>query len=60
MALGNSESEVVYSIAGRFARLERKLDPAGKAEIERLTDGKGLKELTGYLITPIDPERQIE
>ncbi len=60
VALGNTESEVISSIAGRFARLERKLDAAGKAEIERLTDGKGLKELTGDLIASIDPERQIE
>jgi type I site-specific restriction endonuclease len=31
VALGNTESEVVSSIAGRFARLERKLDAVGKA-----------------------------
>ncbi|MFA7405747.1 MAG: type I restriction-modification enzyme R subunit C-terminal domain-containing protein [Pelobacteraceae bacterium] len=60
VALGNTESEVVSSIAGRFARLEKKLDSAGKAEIEKLTDGKGLKELTGDLIASIDPERRIE
>ena len=59
VALGNSESEVISSIAGRFARLERKLDPAAKAEIEMLTNGKGIKELTGDLISAIDPERQI-
>lgn len=60
VALGNSESEVISSIAGRFARLERKLDPAGKADIEKLTNGRGLKEITGDLIAAIDPERQIE
>ncbi|HBA70795.1 MAG TPA: type III restriction endonuclease subunit R, partial [Geobacter sp.] len=60
VALGNTESEVISSIAGRFARLEKKLDQAGKAEIEKLTDGKGLKELTSDLIASIDPERQIE
>lgn len=59
VALGNTESEVISSIAGRFARLEKKLDPAGKSEIERLTGGKGLKELTVALIAAIDPERQI-
>jgi len=60
VALGNTESEVISSIAGRFARLEKKLDLAGKAEIEKVTDGKGLKELTRDLIAAIDPERQIE
>jgi len=59
VALGNTESEVVSSIAGRFARLEKKLDPASKGEIEKLADGKGLKELTSELISSIDPERQI-
>jgi len=59
VALGNSESAVISSIAGRFARLEKKLDPAGKAEIERLANGRGLKEITGNLMTAIDPERQI-
>ena len=40
--------------------MERKLDPAGKADIEKLTHGRGLTELTGDLIAAIDPERQIE
>ena len=60
VALGNTESEVISSIAGRFARLEKKLDPAGKAEIEKLANGKRLKALTVDLIAAIDPERQIE
>jgi type I restriction enzyme R subunit len=60
VALGNTESEVVSSLAGRFARLERKLDATAKADVERLSGGRGLKEITGDLIASIDPERQIE
>ena len=60
VALGNTESEVVSSIAGRFARLEKKLDSAGQAEIAKFAGGKGLNQLTADLIAAIDPERQIE
>ena len=60
VALGNTESEVISSIAGRFARLEKKLDSAGRGEIAKLAGGRGLKELTASLVAAIDPERQIE
>ena len=60
VALGNTESEVISSIAGRFARLEKKLDSAGQSEIADLAGGKVLKQLTAELISAIDPERQIE
>jgi len=60
VALGNTESEVISSIAGRFARLEKKLDSAGQSEIAELAGGKGLKQLAAELISAIDPERQIE
>jgi type I restriction enzyme R subunit len=60
VALGNSESEVISSIAGRFARLEKKINKEENEEIRKLTGCKGLKELTAELIAAIDPERQIE
>jgi type I restriction enzyme R subunit len=46
VALGNSESEVISSIAGLFARLEKKITKEDDEEIRKLTWGKGLKELT--------------
>ncbi len=60
VALGNSESEVISSIAGRFARLEKKITKEENEEIRKLSEGKGLKELTAGLIAAIDPEQQIE
>ncbi|MBT0663654.1 DEAD/DEAH box helicase family protein [Geobacter pelophilus] len=59
VALGNAESETISSLAGRFARLEKKLPPEATAEIAKLA-GKGLKEITADLIAAIDPEQQIE
>jgi type I restriction enzyme, R subunit len=60
VALGNSKSEVISSIAGRFARLEKKISKEENEEIRKLIGGKGLKDLTAGLIAAIDPERQIE
>jgi type I restriction enzyme R subunit len=59
VALGNTESEVISSIAGRFSRLERKIKKEENEQIINLC-GKGLKELTGDLVVAIDPERQVE
>jgi len=59
VALGNTESAVISTLAGRFARLERRIRKEENEEIHKLC-GKGLKELTSCLVAAIDPERQIE
>lgn len=60
VALGNTETEVISSIAARFARLEKKIGPEEKAELQKLSGGKSLKELTSDLVQAIDPDRHIE
>lgn len=60
VALGNTESEVISSIAARLARLEKKIGPEEKAEVRKLAGGKDLKELTGDLVQALDPDRHIE
>ncbi len=60
VALGNTEPEVISSIAARFARLEKKIGPEEKAEVQKLAGGKSLKELTGDLVQAIDPDRHVE
>jgi len=60
VALGNTETEVISSIAARFARLEKKIGPEEKAEVQKLAGGKSLKELTGDLVQAIDPDRHVE
>ncbi len=58
VALGNTETEVISSIAARFARLEKKLKTEEQAE--RLTlAGKSLKELTCDRVQAIDPDKHI-
>ncbi len=60
VALGNTEPEVISSIAARLARLEKKIGPEEKAEVQKLAGGKSLKELTGDLVQAIDPDRHVE
>lgn len=59
VALGNTETDVVSSIAARLARMDKKIGPEGKSEIENLTGGKTLQEVTIDLIQALDPDRQM-
>lgn len=60
ISLGNTEPDVISSVAGRFARLEKNLSTEQKKEIQKLGNGKSLKDITGELILSIDPDRHIE
>jgi len=56
VALGNTEPEVLSSIAARFARLDKTL-PA--ADLQRITDAAGglsLCDLARRLVTALDPD----
>ena len=55
VALGNTESEVISSVAGRLARLEKKLSKPQQEQVGKLA-GQPLKELTGTLIRSLDPD----
>jgi type I restriction enzyme R subunit len=60
VALGNIEDDVLSSIAGRFARMEKKITPEAKAEIKNLGEGKTLKSLISNLVQAINPDNHIE
>ncbi|HET6515914.1 MAG TPA: type I restriction-modification enzyme R subunit C-terminal domain-containing protein [Thermodesulfovibrionales bacterium] len=60
VALGSIDTDVISSIVARFARLERRITKEDNAEIRKLADGKGLKELTSVLVQSLDPDRHIE
>jgi type I restriction enzyme R subunit len=59
VALGNTESDVISSIAARLARLEKRIGPEEKAEVQKLV-GKSLKAFTGDLVQAIDPDRHVD
>jgi type I restriction enzyme R subunit len=59
VALGNIEDDVLSSIAGRLARLDRRITPEDKAEVKKL-GGKSLKDLTGDIVNAVNPDNHIE
>lgn len=56
VASGRNDEDAVSTLAGRLARLDRKLDDAGKAKIEAVA-GKPLSALAGELVDAIDADR---
>jgi type I restriction enzyme R subunit len=60
IALGNTESEVISSVAARIARLMKRLDDPDKTQVETHTHGKSLKDLTSDLVASLDADRHVE
>ena len=60
VALGNIDDDVISSIAGRLARLDKKITEEDKTEIQKLGGGKSLKALTGDLVQVVNPDNHIE
>ena len=60
ISLGNIEPDVISSIAGRLARMDKKLGSDEKEEIEKASEGLGLHELTQQLVGALDPDRHVE
>lgn len=60
VALGNRDEDILNSLAGRLARLDREVDEKDKREIEVLSGGKPLKEVINNLLDAVDPDKKIE
>jgi len=60
IALGNTEPEVISSVAARIARLMKRLEDPEKTEVEKHIRGKNLKELTSDLVACLDADRHVE
>ena len=56
IASGRSDEDAVSTLAGRLARLNRKLDDAAKANVEAVA-GRPLSALAGELVDAIDPDK---
>jgi type I restriction enzyme R subunit len=56
IALGNTEPDVLSSVAARLARLEKDLPPADQARIAQAAGGLTLKDLAGRLVQAINPD----
>jgi type I restriction enzyme, R subunit len=59
VSYGNRDPEVLATIAGRIARLDRRLTAADRAELEKLA-GMTLSAITHGIVAALDPDRQLE
>lgn len=59
LAFGNTEEEVVTSIAGRLARMEHAISPDDEKKISNAC-GMTLKQLSRSLVEAVNPDRHIE
>ena len=60
VSLGNTEPDVISSIAVRIARLNKNLTEEDNSKIIELTDSRSLSGLTSDLVNSINPDKQIE
>ncbi len=57
VAFGNTEDDVLTSLAGRLARLEHRIAPADDARIRAASGGLGLRELAHRIVHALDPDQ---
>ena len=60
VAFGNTEEEVLTSLAGRLARMEHRLSAEDDKRIRALSGGLGVKDLSHRIIDALNPDRHIE
>jgi type I restriction enzyme R subunit len=60
IAIGNRNEDMLTSLAGRLARMEREINEKDQKEIETAGQGKPLKRLINSLLAASDPDKQIE
>jgi len=56
VAFGNTEDDVITSIAGRLARMEHRISAEDDAKIRVASGGLGLKDLAHQLVQSLDPD----
>src|SRR5213592_2275810 len=57
IAIGAREPELLSSLAGRLIRLEKRIEPDLRAELEKLSGGKTLSTIARDLLDAIDPDK---
>ena len=60
VALGDRKEDMLTSLAGRLAALDREITENDRQEIIRAAGGKNLKQLANGLLDAVDPDKQIE
>jgi type I restriction enzyme R subunit len=60
VSLGNTEEEVLSSLAGRLARMAHRIQAEDEQKIREQTDGLDLNDLSKSLVDALDPDQDPE
>lgn len=60
VSLGNTDPDVISSLAARMARIGRQITPEDDRQVIELSSGKTIEQLTTDLVTAIKPDNHIE
>ena len=60
VAMGDREPDTLSSLASRLARLDRRLSPQDRQEVESLAGGAKLKSLVSDLLNATDPDQALK
>jgi type I restriction enzyme R subunit len=60
VALGNTDPEVISSIAARLARMNHALEDEEKARVQKTSGGRTLETLAMDLVNGLNPDRHVE
>lgn len=60
ISFGNTDPDVVSTVAVRLARLEKKMTLGEQEQVKKLSRGKSLKQIVGDMVTSLQPDRHIE
>jgi type I restriction enzyme R subunit len=57
VSLGNTDPDVISTIAGRLARLDRQLTEPERQAIQKTAEGKSLQSIVADFVAAVDPDR---
>jgi type I restriction enzyme, R subunit len=60
ISFGVRDPDLASTIAGRLARLERRLTKDDREELKQLADGRSLQDIARGIVEALDPDRQRE
>jgi len=60
VAYGSIDLDVLSSLAGRLARLDREIGVADRQALAQTAGGLTLKDISGSIVTALEPDRHIE
>jgi type I restriction enzyme R subunit len=60
VALGNTDEDVLTSVAGRLARMEHRITKDDDYAVAKASSGLSLKDLSRQLVEAVNPDRRVE